>query len=100
MTITIKKEGVIVLPKEIKRKANFKVGRKFDVVFSGGIVNIVPEVPKADDEYTPRQRKIIDASLAKAMKGPYYGPFKSVKEMITDMKTRTKTSRTRRTSKK
>jgi hypothetical protein len=31
----------------------------------------------ADNEYTPAQRRVIDASLAESEKGPYYGPFKS-----------------------
>lgn len=33
--------------------------------------------PTADDEYTPEQRRALDASLAEADKGPYFGPFKN-----------------------
>ena len=50
---------------------------------SGGIINIIPELPNADDEYTPAQRRVIDARLAEARKGPYYGPFKTADEAIT-----------------
>ncbi len=53
---------------------------------SGGIINIIPEPPPADDEYTPERRKIIDAELAEARKGPYYGPFDTAEEMIAHMK--------------
>jgi hypothetical protein len=49
---------------------------------SGGIINIIPELPTADDEYTPAQRRVIDARMAEARKGPYYGPFKSTDEAI------------------
>jgi hypothetical protein len=49
---------------------------------SGGIINIIPKLPTADDEYTPAQRRAIDARLAEARKGPYYGPFKTAGEAI------------------
>ncbi len=43
--------------------------------------------PRADDEYTPEQRRIIDARLDKAMDqvktGRTYGPFKTHDEMLT-----------------
>ena len=44
--------------------------------------------PTADAEYTPRQRRAIDASLAEAEKGPYYGPFQSGAEIAAFMKKR------------
>ena len=37
--------------------------------------------PTADDEYTPEQRRVIDAEIAEGEKGPYYGPFKNGKEL-------------------
>ena len=30
---------------------------------SGGIINIIPKLPSADDEYTPAQRRAIDSQL-------------------------------------
>ena len=44
---------------------------------SGGIININPKLPSADDEYTPAQRRVLDAQLKEAAKGPYYGPFET-----------------------
>jgi len=38
--------------------------------------------PGADDEYTPAQRRVIDARLAEARRGPYHGPFENVEEAI------------------
>jgi hypothetical protein len=49
---------------------------------SGGIINIIPELPNADDGYTATQRRAIDARLTEARKGPYYGPFKTADEAI------------------
>jgi len=37
-----------------------------------------PKLPSAGDEYTPAQRRMIDAQLAEAAKGPTYGPFNPV----------------------
>ncbi len=49
---------------------------------SGGVINIVPKLPVADDEYTPAQRRVIDARLQQARKGPYHGPFATADEAI------------------
>ena len=53
---------------------------------SGGIVSFIPKLPTADDEYTPEQRRMIDAQLDEAEKGPFHGPFNSADEMIAHMK--------------
>jgi hypothetical protein len=37
--------------------------------------------PTADDEYTPEQRRVIDAAIDEAQKGPYYGPFRNDEEL-------------------
>ena len=46
--------------------------------------------PNADDEYTPAQRRVIDARLAESeddvKKGRTSGPFNSAAEMISHMK--------------
>jgi hypothetical protein len=43
---------------------------------------IVPKPPTADDEYTPDQRRSIDAQLDEAEKGAFHGPFDTAGEMI------------------
>jgi hypothetical protein len=37
--------------------------------------------PDAGDEYTPEQRRLVDAEIAEARKGPYYGRFKNGEEV-------------------
>ncbi len=55
-----------------------KAGDRLEFKVSGGIISILPKLPSADDdEYTPEQRHLIDAELAEASKGPYYGPFET-----------------------
>ena len=39
---------------------------------------------------TAAQRRLIDARLAEARKGPHYGPFDSVAEMQADIESRIK----------
>ena len=55
------------------------VGKK--IVITPQLVIDRSTFPSAADEYTPRQRRMIDARLAEAEKGPYYGPFQNGAEV-------------------
>ena|SRR5689334_2299925 len=77
MTTVVKKQTPIVVPESLRRRAGIKVGDRLEFKVSGGIINIIPELPSADDEYMPAQRRAIDAQLKDAAKGPYYGPFET-----------------------
>ena len=59
-------------------------GLEFKV--SGGVINIVPKLPSADDEYTPEQRRIVNARLAESKddlkKGRTFGPLETHEAMI------------------
>ena len=50
------------------------------------MINIIPKLPPADDQYTPEQRRVIDAQLAQALDdikhGRTFGPFATHREMI------------------
>jgi bifunctional DNA-binding transcriptional regulator/antitoxin component of YhaV-PrlF toxin-antitoxin module len=75
MTTVVKKKSPIVVPESLRRRAGIKVGDRVEFKVSGGIINIIAQLPSADDEYTPAQRRAILAEIAEAQKGPYYGPF-------------------------
>jgi len=78
MTVTVKSNTTdLVVPKSIRRRAGIKPGDRLEFKVSGGIINIIPKLPSADEEYTPEQRRVVDAQLAEAAKGPYYGPFET-----------------------
>jgi len=47
---------------------------------------IITVTDETDDEYTPEQRRAIDAQLAEAENGRFYGPFNSSDEMIAHLK--------------
>ena len=77
----------VVIPKEIFDALRLKTGDFVEVTQIKGAVVIKPKrLVDADDEVlTPRQRAVIDARLAEAMKdvreGRMYGPFASVDAM-------------------
>ena len=83
MTVTVKNNKVgLVVPPSVRRRAGIKPGDRLEFKVSGGIINIIPKLPSADDEYTPAQRRAIDAQLAEAAKGSYYGPFETAEAAI------------------
>src|SRR5712691_8832629 len=71
MTVTVKNNTTdLVVPKSVRRRAGIKPGDRLEFRVSGGIINIIPKLPSVD-EYTPEQRRVIDAELQEAAKGPY-----------------------------
>ena len=82
MTVVVKDKKQLVVPLSVRRRAGIKPGDRVEFKVSGGIINIIPMLPSADDEYRPAQRRVIDAQLKEAAKGPYYGPFESADSAI------------------
>ena len=82
MTVVVKDKKQLVVPSSVSRRAGIKPGDRLDFKVSGGIINIIPILPSADDEYTLAQRQLIDAQLRQAAKGPYYGPFETADSAI------------------
>lgn len=83
MTVTVKKNPVeLVVPSSIRRRAGIKAGDQLEFKVSGGIISIIPKLPSAAAEYTAAQRRVIDARLDEAAKGPYHGPFETADEAI------------------
>ena len=85
MTTTLKDKNSLVVPLSIQRRAGFKVGDKLEFRVSAGIVSIIPKLASERDDYSPVQRRVIDARLAKSEADikhkRVYGPFKSAEEM-------------------
>ena len=77
MTITLKEK--LVVPPSVQRQAHLKAGTQLEFKATPGIITITGKPPVAVNEYTPEQRRIIDARLALAdedvKKGRVYGPF-------------------------
>jgi bifunctional DNA-binding transcriptional regulator/antitoxin component of YhaV-PrlF toxin-antitoxin module len=90
MTVTVKSKNGLMVPASVQRRARIKTGDRLEFKVSGGVITIIPELPTADDEYTPKQRRAIDARLAKSeaelKAGRTFGPFDTADEMIAHMK--------------
>ena len=103
MTVTVKDKTPITVPDRVRRRAGFKPGDQVEFKVSGGVVTIVPKLPLSDDEYTPEQRRIIDARLRESEEdfkaGRSYGPFHTADEMIAHMKAKLKQKATSKKAK-
>ena len=90
MTVTVRNKIGITVPEAVRRQAGIKIGDRLEFKVSGGIINIIPKLSSADDEYTPAQRKTLNAQLAEDLAdikaGRTAGPFNSADEMIAHMK--------------
>jgi bifunctional DNA-binding transcriptional regulator/antitoxin component of YhaV-PrlF toxin-antitoxin module len=97
MTTIVKKKTPITVPPSVQRQAGIKTGDRLEFKVSGGVINIIPELPSADDEYTPAQRRVIDAQLKEGIedirKGRTYGPFNTTEEMVASIETNIKKMR-------
>ena len=82
MTATVKNRIGLIVPPSIQHKAGLRTGDVVEFKVSGGVITILPKLPSADDEYTPQQRRSIDAQLDEAEKGPFHGPFNTADEAI------------------
>ena len=84
----------LTVPSEVRRRAGIKISDQLEFKVSGGIITILPKLHTADDEYTPEQRRIIDARMAESeedfKKGRSFGPFNTAGEMIAHMKAQLK----------
>ncbi|PYU89558.1 MAG: hypothetical protein DMG25_18700 [Acidobacteria bacterium] len=88
MGVVVSTKSDLVVPRSVRRRAGLKSGQKVEFKVSGGVISIVPKLPTADDEYTPAQRRVIDARLRQARKGPYHGPFATADEAIAFLRKR------------
>ncbi len=89
MTVTVKNKTPLVVPPSVRRQAGLKSGQKIEFKVSGGVISIHPKLPTADDEYTPEQRRIVDAQLAEGLAeigaGRVHGPFATHNEFIASL---------------
>jgi len=86
MTVTVKNKTPLVVPPSVRRKAGLRSGQEVEFKVTGGVISIRPKLPAADDEYTPEQRRIVDAELAGGLAdvkaGRVRGPFSTHREFI------------------
>src|SRR6266545_4359499 len=95
-TAKIQNKGQVTIPTVVRRQAGLSKGDLVNFAFKRGQIVITPRLvidrskfPTADDEYTPAQRRIIDAQLAKAdadiKAGRVSRTFDTAEEFIADL---------------
>ncbi len=93
----IQNKGQVTIPTAVRRQAGLAKGDLVNFAFQRGRIVITPKLvidrsrfPNADGDYTPAQRRTIDASLKKALeevgRGHTAGPFNTADEMIASLK--------------
>jgi bifunctional DNA-binding transcriptional regulator/antitoxin component of YhaV-PrlF toxin-antitoxin module len=90
MTVIVKSKTDLVVPRSVRRRAGIRAGDQIEFKVSGRVINIIPKLPSADDEYTSDERRVIDARLAESDEdlkaGRSFGPFDTAEAMIASMK--------------
>jgi bifunctional DNA-binding transcriptional regulator/antitoxin component of YhaV-PrlF toxin-antitoxin module len=89
MTVTVKNKTPLVVPLSVRRQAGLKSGQQIEFKVSGGVISIHPKPLEADGEYTPEQRRIVDAQLAEGLAdieaGRVHGSFVNHREFIASL---------------
>jgi hypothetical protein len=83
----------MTLPTGVRAAVGLADGDLVDVKISGRRIIVTPALvvdrskfPAAAGEYTPEQRRMINARLDRAEKGPYFGPFRNGAEVAVFLK--------------
>ena len=91
--VRVQHKGQMTIPSKVRAAVGLAEGDLVDVRAIGNKIVITPQLvmdrskfSTAADEYTPAQRRAMDASLAESEKGPYYGPFQSGSEIAAFVK--------------
>lgn len=99
VTVIVKSAADLVVPRSVRRRAGIRTGDRLEFKVSGGVINIIPKLPSADDEYTPEQRRIVNARLAESKddlkRGRTFGPFETHEAMIAFLHDQVKEARGR-----
>jgi AbrB family looped-hinge helix DNA binding protein len=87
----IQNKGQVTIPTSVRRQAGLSKGDLVDFAFQRGKIVITPKLvvdrshfPNANDEYTPAQRRIIDARLEAAATEVRKGNVSASFDNITD----------------
>jgi AbrB family looped-hinge helix DNA binding protein len=96
-TAKIQHKGQVTIPTRLRNQAGLSKGDLVESSIQRGKIVITPKIvidrsqfPNADDEYTPAQRRVIDARLNRAMgevrKGHVSPAFETAAEFATALK--------------
>jgi len=95
--VKVQHKGQVTIPTRLRTRAGISEGEVVEASFHRGKFILTPKLtvdcsqfPTANDEYTPAQRRAIDARLAESeedlKKGRTFGPFNTAGDLIASMK--------------
>jgi AbrB family looped-hinge helix DNA binding protein len=104
--VKIQRKGQMTLPSRLRSAIGVAEGDLVEASVERGKIVLTPKLvvdrckpPIADDEYTPAQRRIIDARLAEGLEdikqGRVHGPFATHKEMMNSLRAHGKKAKAR-----
>jgi AbrB family looped-hinge helix DNA binding protein len=91
--VKVQHKGQVTIPSRLRQQAGIAEGDIVEATFQRGHIILTPKVvidrsafSNADEEYTPAQRRSVNARLARADKeiknGRAFGPFENADDMI------------------
>ncbi len=102
--VKVQRKGQVTIPTRLRAQVGLADGDLVEAKAEKGKIVLTPKLivdRTAGDEYTPAQRRAIDArlteSLEQAKKGETYGPFETHEEMTAFLHRQVKKPRTRKT---
>ena len=99
--VKVQHKGQVTIPSRLRQQAGIAEGDMVEATIHRGNIVLTPKVvidrsasPNADGEYTPVQRRVINARLAKSDKeiksGRTFGPFDNADDMIASIESELK----------
>lgn len=99
--VKVQRKGQVTIPTRLRVQLGLVDGDLVEAKAEKGKIVLTPKLivdRRAEDEYTPAQRRALDArlteSLEQAKKGETYGPFATHEEMISFLHRQVKKART------
>ena len=95
--VRVKTKYQVTLQDEVRKQVRLSVGDLLETKVERGKITLTPKAVVDRDEYTPAQRRVVDARLARALEdvkqGRTYGPFNTVEEMAASIEANIKKAR-------
>ena len=99
--VKVQRKGQVTIPTRLRVQVGLVDGDLVEAKAERGKIVLTPKMI-VDREYTPAQRRLVDARLAESLeqakRGQTYGPFESHEEMITFLHGEAKKARSRKTT--
>jgi AbrB family looped-hinge helix DNA binding protein len=99
--VKVQRKGQVTIPTRLRVQVGLADGDLVEAKAERGKIVLTPKLI-VDREYTPAQRRVVDARLAESLeqakRGHTYGPFESHEEMVTFLHREAKKAQPKKTT--